>query len=282
MVERREITDEKHDILTHPGRRNLIYILTVDPILATDIYERIEADERLKDYLVIRPRSAEIDETVVSLAKMAQGTIAARLLIFDVRRASLPKLRKAYRDIVGFNRKDFNKLCYTILIGDGPPTLFQNGRGLDVFTLYLADHRVDFHPAVFFYDPLLHYEPGEVQPRAIDDEFLLRDDLPQRLLPYFQEGRQADVDAIRRFFRATGRDEEVRKKRRHILRSLYKKRFTEQFPGHEEQMKALISAKGLHLATEKLNLYPLYFEDWVHRLMEKAKKNSKISTKSTP
>lgn len=279
MIERQELNDEKHDILTHGARRNLIYILTVDPILATDVYERIGADNRMKKYLVIRPRPGEIDETVAGIGKMAQGTISARLLIFDVRRASLPKLRKVYRDIVGFNRKDFNKLCYTVLIGDGPPTLFQNGRGLDVFTLYLADHRVDFHPAVFFFDPLLHYEPDEVQARAIDDEFSLRDDLPQRLLPYFQEGSDAKIDAIRRYFRAVGKGEEVRKKRRRVLRSLYKKRFAKQFPGQDEQMKALLSAKGLRLASEKLNLYPLYFEDWVYRLMQKAKKNSKAPAK---
>lgn len=274
MVERRELQDENHDILTHPGRRNHIYILTIDPILATDVYERITADERLKDSLVIRPRPADIDQTLTSIARMAQGTVISRLLILDVRRAALPKLRKVYRDIVGFNRKDFNRLCYTILIGDGPPTLFQEGRGLEVFTLYLAAHRVDFHPAVFFFDPLLHYEPGEALRQAIDDEFSLREDLPRRLLPYFQEGRDANIDAIRQFFRAVGKDEEIRHKRRRILRSLYKKRFVEQFPGQEEQMRALISAKGLQLATEKLNLYPLFFEDWVYRLMKKAEKNS--------
>lgn len=274
MVERREIKDEKHDILTHRGRRDHIYVLSVDPILATDIYERITGDERLKDHFVIRPRPGDIDQMVANLARMAQGTVTSRLLIFDVRRASLPKLRKVFRDVVGFNRKDFNRLCYTMCIGDGPPPLFQNGKGLEVFTLYLADHRVDFHPAVFFYDPLLHYEPGEARARAIDDEFTLRDDLPRRLLPYFQQGTEAKVDDIRRFFRAVGKDEEVREKRRRMLRSLYKKRFAKQFPGLDEEMKALVSAKGLHMATEKLNLYPLYFEDWVHRLMHKAKKNS--------
>ena len=39
MEERQELIDEQHDILTHPGRRDKVYILTVDPVLATDVYE---------------------------------------------------------------------------------------------------------------------------------------------------------------------------------------------------------------------------------------------------
>ena len=33
-------------------------------------------------------------------------------------------------------------------------------------------------------------------------------------------------------------------------------------------------AGGASLATEKLNLYPLFFEDWVYRLMKKAQEAS--------
>ena len=197
-----------------------------------------------------------------------------RLLIFDVRRATLPKLRKVLRDVTGFNRKDFNKLCFTVLIGDGPPTLFQNGRGLDVFTIYLGDHRVDYHPAAFFYDPLLHYELEEVEHQAIDDEFVIRGDIPKRLIPYFQNSEETTVRAVRHFFRATEKDEATRAKRRKLLRRLYEKRFAEQFPGREDQLEAWISYEGLQLATEKIHLYPLFFEDWVHSLMQKAQENA--------
>ncbi len=130
MIERQELIDEKHDILTHPGRKNTIYVLTLDPILGVDITARIGTDERLKGFEVIRPSASTISDTVDLIERTAQETTRARLLIFDVRRAGLPKLRKVHRDIVGFNRKDFNKLCYTILVGDGPPTLFGNGRGV--------------------------------------------------------------------------------------------------------------------------------------------------------
>lgn len=280
MIERQELIDDHHDILTHRARRNVIYILTLDPILGTDVAERIGADERLKGYEIIQPSAGTIRDTVETMEQAAQDTTHARLLIFDVRRAGLPMLRKVHRDIVGFNRKDFNNLCFSILIGDGPPMLYQNGRGLDVFTIYLGAHRVDYHPAVFFYDPLLHYEPGEVQLRAIDDEFTLRNDIPKRLAPYFRQDREMTVGTIRRYFRAVGKPDETRQKRGRMLKRLYRKQITERLPGCAEQIKAWLSRKGLQLATEKINLYPMHFEDWVYKLMHKAQRNAE-STEDT-
>ncbi len=78
------------------------------------------------------------------------------------------------------------------------------------------------------------------------------------------------VDKIRRYFRAIGKDEELRKKRRRRLRSLYKKRIAEQFPDDKEQLRAWLSKKGIRLASERMHLYPFYFEDWVYDLMHKA------------
>lgn len=280
MIERQELIDDQQDILTHRARRNVIYILTLDPILGTDVAERIGADERLNGYEIIRPSAGTIDDTVDAIERAAADTTHARLLIFDVRRAGLPKLRKVHRDIIGFNRKDFNKLCFSILIGDGPPMLYQNGRGLDVFTIYLGAHRVDYHPAVFFYDPLLHYEPSEALLRAIDDEFTLRNDVPERLAPYFRQDLEMTVGTVRRYFRAVGKPDEIRQKRRRMLKRLYRKQINERLPGREEQIKAWFSRKGLQLATEKINLYPMYFEDWVYKLMHKAQRNAE-STEDT-
>ncbi|MBN1458743.1 MAG: hypothetical protein JXA57_04350 [Armatimonadetes bacterium] len=277
MEERQELIDEQHDILTHPGRRDKIYILTVDPVLAADVCDRIHEDTRLKDCELIRPHATSIRDAVEEIAQTAKDTTTARLLILDVRRASLPKLRSVFNAIVGYNRKDFNKLCFTILIGDGPPTLFASGRGVDVFVLYLASHRVDYHPAVFFFDPLLHYEPGEVEARAIDDEFTLPNAIPRRLLPHFRKSDDVNVGKIRRFFRATGKDPETQHRRRRMLKRMYKRRIAEQFPGRESKLKAWMSRRGLHLATERLNLYPLYFEDWVYDLMQKARDNARES-----
>ena len=44
MDETFHLEDEKLDILSHSARGNTIHILTLDPALATDVYERIEND----------------------------------------------------------------------------------------------------------------------------------------------------------------------------------------------------------------------------------------------
>ena len=279
MDERISLTDKKLDILSHPRRRDQIHVLTIDPLLAEDICERLGAEKRLRRYTVLCPRAAGVRSGIDEVEQMAQGTISSRLLIFDVRRTTLPKLRRAFNAIVGYNRKDFNGLCYTICIGDGPVNLFQNGRAIDLFIPFLASHRVDYHPAVFFYDPFLHYEPHEMLPQGIDDEFSIPDVLPKRLVPYFKDDGMR-IDTIRHFFRAVDKDEETRKKRRRMLKHIYKKRLAEQFTGREEHYKDLLSRRGMQLATEKLNLYPLYFEDWVRELLRKARHNA--SHKPTP
>ena len=271
------LSDNKVDILSHPKRQSRIHILTIDPILAADICERIGADKRLRRYSVICPRSADPYNALEEVKRTAQETTASRLLIFDVRRITIPKLRRAFNAVVGYNRRDLNTFCYSICIGDGPVNLFQNGRAVDLFVPHLAAHRVDYHPAVFFYDPFLHYEMNEVLPPGIDDEFIIPAAIPKRLGPYFRDDGMR-VDEIRQFFRAVDKDEETRKKRRRMLRHVYRKRLAEQFPGREEKFKDLLTRRGIQLASEKMNLYPLYFEDWVHELMRKARR--KASKKS--
>lgn len=272
MEDRYDITDTKEDILSHTERKNKVHILTLDHILATDIYARIHYDSRMKNFQLIRPRRASSEQTVEEIESMAKDTVTSRLLIIDVRRATMPKLQWAYNTIVGYNRKDLNKLCYIILIGDGPWGLFRAGKTLDVFILYLTRHRIDFHPALFFYDPLLHYGSGEVELSVIGEKFTLPDKIPQRLIPFFKQDQDIRVDKIRSYFRAIHKDEEERKKRRRRLRDLYKKRIAEQFPDHVDKYKPWLSKKGLQLTSEKLHLYPLYFEDWVYKLMRKAKR----------
>jgi hypothetical protein len=274
VVDRVELTDNQQDVLSHPKRRDQIHVLTIDPVLATDICERIQADKRLKRCRLQRTQSAHVKTAVEEIAAMARDKVRSRLLIFDVRRVTLPKLRRSFNAIVGYNRRDFNKLCYTICIGDGPVNLFQNGNALDVFVPYLSSHRVDYHPSVYFYDPFLHYEPGEMLPRGIDEQFVIPDSLPRRLIPYFQDTGDMDVSKVRRYFRASDKSREVKRRRRRMLTRLYKRRFAAQFPGREDQMRALLSRKGLRVATEKLNVYPLYFEEWVYRLIRQARENA--------
>jgi hypothetical protein len=269
LEETYHLTDDKYDILSHRARGSRIHVLTLDPVLAADVCERIGHDPRLKGCHLIAPRQTRIRQAVEEVESMAQDTVFSRLLVIDVRKVTLPKLRRAYNKVVGYNRRDLNKLCFIILIGDGPGELFYGRKTLDVFVPYLAAHRVDFHPAAFFFDPFLHYEPDEIERPGIDDEFVLPDKIPRRLIPYFKD-QDIGVETIRRYFRATDKDEDLRDKRRRRLKSLYKKRIAEQFPGDQNRLKAWLSKKGLRLASEKMHLYPLHFEDWVHDLMQKA------------
>jgi len=272
LEDRWDITDDEHDILSHSGRGNRIHVLTLDKALADDVCERIHNDPRMKFAKLIRPRQTLVRQTVEEIDAMAAETVHSRLLIIDVRKITMTKLQWAYNKIVGYNRRDLNKLCYIILIGDGPGNLFRAGQALDVFVLHLAGHRVDFHPAVFFYDPLLHYEPDEIERSVVGFEFVIPDKIPRRLVPHFKQDEDMRVERIRRYFRAIGKEDEVRKRRLRKLRHMYKKRMAEQFPNHTDQLKAWLSRKGIRLASEKLHLYPLYFEDWVHKLMLKAAK----------
>ncbi len=265
-----ELSDPGVDTLSHRQRTDKIFILTLDMFLASDIYERIHFDSRMQSWEIVRPLQIGIKDTIEEIQALTRDTVTARLLILDVRRDTHSLLKKAYNEIVGYNRKDFNKYCYVIVIGDGPASLFQPGTSLDVFVSHLAKLRIDYHPAVIFYDPFLHYEPNELERRSIDDTFTLPDEVPRRFRPYFQETEDMSVSEIRRFFRATHKSPDVKKERDQILRKLYRKRIGKQFGLPKEQLRYWLSRVGLRLANEKLHLYPLYFEDWAYELVEKA------------
>jgi len=267
-----ELTDRGLDALSHPQRTDKVYILTLDTILATDIYERIHFDPRMQSYEIVRPIHIGIKDAIEEIQSLTRDTIAARLLIFDVRKDTHSLLMKAYNEIVGYNRRDFNKYCYVIVIGDGPASLFQPGTSLDVFVPHLAKLRIDYHPAAIFYDPFLHYEPNELERRGIDDAFTLPDKAPQRFQRYFQKTGDVSVSEIRRFFRATHKSPDVKKERDKILRKLYRKRIRKQFSLPRNRLRYWLSKAGLRLATEKLHLYPLYFEDWAYELVQRARK----------
>ena len=266
------LRDRGDDILSYSDRKERIHILTLDNVLGKDIYERIHSDPRMKHYHLLGPEQISIKKRLAEIENMAKDTVSSRVLVIDVRSKTLPLLKQTYNKIIGYNRRDLNALCYAVLIGDGPMNLFGAGKTLNVFVSYLAIYRVDFHPAVFFYDPFLHYEPDELQLRGIDDKFQLPEKIPRRLVKYFKSGQDIRVETIRRFFRATNKDEAIRKKRLKTLKGVYQKRIAKQFPHHKDNWEKWLSKKGVRLASEKLHLYPLFFEDWVYELMQKAAK----------
>lgn len=267
--QRQTVEDPGVDILSHSRRRNIIHILTLDRILADDIYERIRTDPRTESCTVKKPTGG-IQHGPEEIESMAPDTVLSRVMIIDVRKSTLPMLQQVYNKVVGYNRRDLNKLCYIILIGDGPINLFHSGKCFDDFVPYLTKHRLDYYPAAFFYDPFIHYEPDEVSPNPTDFAALLPVKLPKRLAPYFKE-QAITVADIRKFFRAAGKSREVKQKRLAKLTDLYKKRIAEQFPNGQCELDALFTHDGLSLATEKMHLYPLFLEDWVFELIEKAR-----------
>jgi hypothetical protein len=115
LDDRYAIADNGHDILSHTHRGNKIHVLTLDHILATDVCGRIHNDPRMKYYKLIRPRETRVRQAVEEIDGMALDTVYSRLLIIDVRRITLTKLQWAYNKIVGYNRRDLNKLCTVLL-----------------------------------------------------------------------------------------------------------------------------------------------------------------------
>ncbi|MGA2071107.1 MAG: hypothetical protein ABSG97_07130 [Sedimentisphaerales bacterium] len=259
---------EEFDVLSYQQRESRIHILTLDKVLGLDIYERLHNGSKTRFYELVAPRQTDWQLRLEEIDSIVDRTVYARMLIMDVRRATLHKLQQAYNKIIGYNRKDLNRFCFTVLVGDGPLNLFQPGKPPDVFVPYLANIRRDYNTAVFFFDPFIHYEPEEID-SSMDEDFMLPSKPPRRLASYFPEAG-VTVDSVRRFFRAAEQNEAVKKQRLKMLAALYMKRIAEQFPQHKDFLRGLLSKNGAQLGSEKMNLYPVFFEDWVHELMQKA------------
>jgi hypothetical protein len=194
---------------SHLNRKDQIHFLTLDDVLATDVRERIALDPRTSECEVVRPQCKSIKEAVAEIEGMARQTISSSLLILDVRSHTLPRLQHAYNKVVGYNRKDLNESCHSILIGDGPLNLFHAGKSLQVFLPHLATHRVDYSPAVFFYDPFLHYTKDEAQIAGLDRPDELPRLVPKRLEKAFK-GESVTLAEVRRYFRAASLSGEAR------------------------------------------------------------------------
>ncbi len=272
-------------MLHHTGRTDRIHVFSADGALIEDVVDRIRIDPTLQDIEVLAPEVADVAEAVGRIEKMAKDTVRSRLLILDVRSYLLPRLQHAYNKVVGYNRADLNGSCNTILIGDGPLQLFQTGRSLDVFAPRLASHRVDYHPAVFFYDPFIHYAPDERRRLGLDAADTAPTRIPERLAGAFAAGDEEEptVRTVREYFRAAGvrpaRRREAVARREHKLRALYRRRITEAFPHHAGEMATWLEPEGFALTDEvlRLHIYPLHFEHWVRHLMGRRQRARHVS-----
>jgi len=264
-------------MLNYKDRKNKIHIITLDTVLAADVYERLRTGPHIPRTQLVLP--ADINKSQISVEdidNLALDTMTSRLLVIDVRSNTLPRLQQSYNKIVGYNRADFNLYCYTALIGDGPANLFAEGGDIDDFAPLLAKFRIDYSPAVFFYDPLLHYSHREKLAMGIDRDNSIPATIPHRLKKGF-EGEHVTVEDVRKYFRADGApdDKKRAKKRRRLgrLAKLYRKKIAKQFPEVADEFVKCLKKGGYSFTGEALplNTYPFYFEEWVAKLLEKTK-----------
>ena len=259
-------------LLSHPYRRNRLHVLTLDAVLAEDICARLADDPRTQDVERVAPRGREI--AVADVEALAKGTVRSRVLILDVRSLTLPRLMHPYNRVAGYNRRDLNEYCYTVLIGDGPAALFGTENSFDVMAGLLARFRIDFHAAVFFFDPFGHYPDEERLGLKLDGRHGLPQGIPKRLAKWFKE-EDLSVAEVRRYFRASSSPPALRQaakvRRTRKLRAVLEERIAEMAPGEEHKLLPVLSRTGLNVQGETLavNVYPLFFEDWVADLMRR-------------
>lgn len=261
-------------MLHYKDRRRQVHIVTLDPVLATDIYERLSDYPGMELVELIRPGRNGSEITVDDIHALALDTRASGVIILDVRHQTLARLMQAYGKIVRFNRPDFNTHCYSVVIGDGPRSIAHADAALDAFQRYLSDIRVDYSPAVFFADPFLNYSHQEMQELVLYEN----NAFPERLPLQIQKHLKTDgltVERARAHFRAAGKPDHIkateRRRRQKKLAKFYSQMISKDFPKHEEQLKRSLTKKGCHLPGEalRLNTYPFFFEQWVRDLLKK-------------
>jgi hypothetical protein len=275
----RKLKDDGIDVLSHSKRKDRVHIFSLDVTLTHDVCDRIHDDPRTREYELIFPASSDINGRLKEIENLAVGTVSSRMLIMDVRSYSLPRLQSVYNKIIGYNRKNLNSLCHTLLIGDGPTDLFYPNKQPEIFAPLLARWRIDYYAAAFFYDPFIHLMPDETRNYAIDNVEMLNDILnkiPRRLAGEFDD-KTVSIEEIRKYFRAanTPADKKDQAKRRRIekLKIIIQKRIDKEYPDHA-QKDAWLSRQGVGFEGEqlKLHIYPFFFEDWVYELMQRARK----------
>ena len=140
-------------MLHYTDRQSRIHILTLDPVLATDVYERLHNYPGMESVELIRPGNGTSAITVQDIKQLARETTTSKVLIIDVRRQTKARLQGPYSEIVRFNRPDFNSYCYSVLLGDGPVSRFTPEKREEGIYAFLSDLRVDYSPAVLFMSP---------------------------------------------------------------------------------------------------------------------------------
>jgi len=231
----------------YKDRDRRVDIVTMDRVLATDVYERLRAYKPMGSVELRRPGRGDGEITVQDVEQFVPETTEAGVLIVDVRAQTRTKLRQAYGTMVRRNRPDFNTYCYTVLIGGGPVNLLQPGMGMEAFRDYLIEMRVDYSPAACFIDPFLHYTLDEMQERALYENNTLPEQIPLHLQRYFKADKLA-AEKLRAYFRAAEVDEVRRqghrRRRQKALEDLYRRLLHKDLPDHEQELVQGLSKEG--------------------------------------
>lgn len=260
-------------ILSHANRKKRVQVFSLDSALTEDVVGRVRNDPRMAGVEVLAPQQKDLNLRIQEIDQLAQATVRSKVLVLDVRSATLPRLQQIYNKISGFNRKDLNQRCYILLIGDGPASMFQTGGSVDDFGPILAKLRLDYHPSMFFYDPMLHYSYEDLNRGGLDQGQELPDFIPGCLAQAFKE-KEVTVNDVRRFFRGANVTAEKRQlacnKRLQTLIALYRQRIEDAFGPESLRLEDWFNSWGQVVAGEtlKLHLYPLYFDDAIFERIE--------------
>jgi len=260
-------------MLHYSDRGRKIHIITLDRVLATDVHERLSEFAERQSVEMVVPGEGKAGIVPADIEGLARDTTTSRILIMDVRMQTRARLQRAYSDIVRFNRPDFNLHCYSVLIGDGPTSLLDHGRGMEALHTFLTDLRVNFSPAVFFASPFLYYGFDEIQKAAIYGNNGFPKEIPQRLQKYFKDDKLT-VERVCRYFRAAdaqnGGRLENKIKRQKELKRLFVKILKDEFGNDKDQLIKALYKQGCALPGEslRLNIYPFFSEEWVQDLID--------------
>ncbi len=269
-------------MLHYKDRQKRIHIITMDPVLETDIYERLHEYPGMELIELVRSGNGTSSITVRDIKKQARDTVTSRVLIIDVRRQTIARLQAAYSDIARFNRPDFNRHCYSVLLGDGPVGLLTPGNGKGAMKIFLSDMRIDYNPAVFFASPFFYYSLQEMQEMAQEmvqrHTVLLFSEIPERLQKKYFKGHKLSIQQIRNYFRAADVPEHRRARKRlerqKKLERLHIQIAKDDFPEDHELLVKSLSEEGCIMPGEPMKIcaYPFFFEKWIVDLMRKAEK----------
>lgn len=265
---------QRETMLHYKNRRNRIHIMTLDPVLLEDIYERLHEHPGLEQINLIKPGGDGAAIEPDDILKMARDTTSSRVIILDIRSQTRARLQHAYSDIIRFNRPDLNLYCYTVLVGDWPANFFEPDRGLKALPSFLAHLRIDFGAAGFYADPFLYHSMEELQDMALHQQ-VLAERISGRYEKYFR-GDRPRVSQVRRYFRTADKQdselETIKKERRRTLKKMNLKVILEQFPDDRELIEKALTRNGLEFAGETLRcyIYPFYFEKHILDLFEKS------------